>query len=373
MRDEIGFIAIGQAAGNIGLLLEEKGYNVLFINTSTEDLDLLKGAKHIYHIPGGEGCAKDRDKAKKHLAEHLDDLISVIRSKIPQKYVFCIFASGGGTGSGISPFLLSILVDTFGAAEDDSKFFSEPEKYFGAITILPSDKEVLQPVTNSYNCCRELLDIDDLGTIFFLDNNSMENKLTINKIFVDDLDTILRIPEEHKSTKGNVDKSEVKKVLFETHGAGIITCQKRENSTSGQLIRAIREKSIYAPISTTGTARYYIFSTTMEIDKNAFFTEFGEPLDTFQTYNEKKNIVLMTGLGYPKERLGAIAKRVLATKEVIENQYDSLYENDLSADLQISRRRKKKPVVSKAEGGDSTAAPATKKPSVRDILAGYKH
>lgn len=244
MRNEIGFIAIGQAAGNIGLLLEEKGYNVLFINTSTEDLDLLKGAKHIYHIPGGEGCAKDRDKAKKHLAEHLDDLISVIRSKIPQKYVFCIFASGGGTGSGISPFLLSILVDTFGAAEDDNKFFSEPEKYFGAITILPSDKEVLQPVTNSYNCCRELLDIDDLGTIFFLDNNSMENKLTINKIFVDDLDTILRIPEEHKSTKGNVDKSEVKKVLFETHGAGIITCQKRENSTSGQLIRAIREKVI---------------------------------------------------------------------------------------------------------------------------------
>lgn len=31
MRNEIGFIAIGQAAGNIGLLLEEKGYNVLFI------------------------------------------------------------------------------------------------------------------------------------------------------------------------------------------------------------------------------------------------------------------------------------------------------------------------------------------------------
>lgn len=373
MRDEIGFIAIGQAAGNIGLLLEEKGYNVLFINTSTEDLDLLKGAKHIYHIPGGEGCAKDRDKAKQHLAENLDDLINVIRAKIPQKYVFCIFASGGGTGSGISPFLLSILVDTFGVDdEDDGKFFKEPEKYFGAITILPSDKEVLQPVTNSYNCCRELMDIEDLGTVFFLDNNSMENKLTINKVFVDELDTILRIPEEHKSTKGNVDKSEIKKVLFETHGSGIITCQKRESSTSGQLIRALRERSIYAPISATGTARYYVFSTTMDIDKNAFFTEFGEPLDTFQTYNEKKNIVLMTGLNYPVERLGAIAKRVLKTKEVIENQYDSLYENDLSADLQISRKRKKKPIANSA-GNSSSSAATPKKPSVRDILAGYKH
>lgn len=42
IRSDVGFVCIGQAAGNIGLLFEEKGYNVLYINTSSEDLALLK-------------------------------------------------------------------------------------------------------------------------------------------------------------------------------------------------------------------------------------------------------------------------------------------------------------------------------------------
>ena len=49
---------------NIGTLLVKQGYNVLFTNTSPEDLATLKGAIHVYHIKGGEGCNKDRNKAK---------------------------------------------------------------------------------------------------------------------------------------------------------------------------------------------------------------------------------------------------------------------------------------------------------------------
>lgn len=109
IRSDVGFVCIGQAAGNIGLLFEEKGYNVLYINTSSEDLALLKNAKHVYHVPNGEGCAKDRDKAKYHLANDIDHLLDLIETKVPQKNVFVVFASGGGTGSGISPYLLNIL------------------------------------------------------------------------------------------------------------------------------------------------------------------------------------------------------------------------------------------------------------------------
>ena len=71
MKNEIGFVCIGQAGGNIGNLFDELGFNVLYINTSQEDLDTLKGAKHVYHIPGGEGCSKNRDKAKGVLASNL--------------------------------------------------------------------------------------------------------------------------------------------------------------------------------------------------------------------------------------------------------------------------------------------------------------
>ncbi len=183
IRSDVGFVCIGQAAGNIGLLFEEKGYNVLYINTSSEDLALLKNAKHVYHVPNGEGCAKDRDKAKYHLANDIDHLLDLIETKVPQKNVFVVFASGGGTGSGISPYLLNILVEKF-STDEDGELSANPAKLFSAITILPSDSEPLQPAINSYSCCKEILDIENLGTVFFIDNNSMEDKMKINKVCI---------------------------------------------------------------------------------------------------------------------------------------------------------------------------------------------
>lgn len=128
---------------------------------------MLKNAKHVYHVPNGEGCAKDRDKAKYHLANDIDHLLDLIETKVPQKNVFVVFASGGGTGSGISPYLLNILVEKF-STDEDGELSANPAKLFSAITILPSDSEPLQPAINSYSCCKEILDIENLGTVFFI-------------------------------------------------------------------------------------------------------------------------------------------------------------------------------------------------------------
>lgn len=63
MKNRFSFVALGQGGGNIGYLLEKRGYPVLYINTSQEDLDTLENAKFKYHIPEGEGCHKNRHKA----------------------------------------------------------------------------------------------------------------------------------------------------------------------------------------------------------------------------------------------------------------------------------------------------------------------
>ena len=55
MKKKISFVAVGQAAGNIGRLFEENGFSVIYVNTSQEDLDTLEKAKFKYHIPQGEG------------------------------------------------------------------------------------------------------------------------------------------------------------------------------------------------------------------------------------------------------------------------------------------------------------------------------
>ena len=65
MKNKIAFVAVGQAGGNIGRLFEQKGFSVLYVNTSQEDLDTLDHAKFKHHITGGEGCNKDRRKAKR--------------------------------------------------------------------------------------------------------------------------------------------------------------------------------------------------------------------------------------------------------------------------------------------------------------------
>lgn len=368
IRNDVGFVCIGQAAGNIGLLFEEKGYNVLYINTSSEDLALLKNAKHFYHVPGGEGCAKDRNKAKYHLANDIEHLLDLIESKVPQRNVFVVFASGGGTGSGISPYLLNILVEKF-SIDEDGELSTNPRKLFSAITILPSDVEPLQPAINSYSCCKEVLDIENLGTVFFLDNNSMEDKMRINKIFVNELDTVLSIPALHKSVKGNVDKAEIKKVIFETHGMGAILCRSRERGTTDCIIHDLKDRSIYAPISANGTVLYYVLSTTQEIDKKSLFIEFGEPLDTFQTYNEKQNIVLLTGMSFPLERLKSIASRVSEKKNKIEDSYEQLAENGLIDNVSLNKKRKQKKTVVNPSTGETKPAP---RKSAMDLLAQYR-
>ena len=82
MKNKIAFVAVGQAGGNIGQLFEQKGYNVLYINTSQEDLDTLEKAKFKYHIPNGEGCNKDRRKAKQLVIDDFDQIAAEIETKI---------------------------------------------------------------------------------------------------------------------------------------------------------------------------------------------------------------------------------------------------------------------------------------------------
>lgn len=255
------------------------------------------------------------------------------------------------------------------STDEDGELSANPAKLFSAITILPSDSEPLQPAINSYSCCKEILDIENLGTVFFIDNNSMEDKMKINKVFVSELDTVLSIPALHKSVKGNVDKAEIKKVIFETHGMGKILCRPRERGTAECIIHDLKDKSIYAPASLNGTVLYYVMSTTQDIDKKSIFVEFGEPLDTFQTFNEKNNIVLMTGMSFPLDRLKGISTRVKAKRDKIEDSYEGLIENGLIDDVSLTKKRKKKVTATTTSTGEVKRAP---KKSAMELLAQYR-
>ena len=89
MREQFGVIGLGACGSNIANLFETKNYNTVYVNTSKEDLDAIKGV-HKVHISGAEGAAKDRKRVLQLATETFPDIIEKIESIIPQKYILVL-------------------------------------------------------------------------------------------------------------------------------------------------------------------------------------------------------------------------------------------------------------------------------------------
>ncbi|MDF2844769.1 MAG: hypothetical protein K0R00_3195 [Herbinix sp.] len=302
MKDKIGFIAIGQAGGNIGRLLQEKDYSVLFINTSQEDLDTLTSAKHKHHIKGGEGCNKDRNKAKKLTFDNYESINKDISEKLNKDIYFVVFSSGGGTGSGIGPMLIDLL--------------NEGGKTAGAITILPGQTESLKSHMNSYECFCELTEIPIIASTFILDNNHNADKLKLNTTFVNMFTRFLDIPTKIKSEKGNIDKAEMVETLS-SRGMSIVSSLNEANNTAS-LITSFTQ-NIFAPMEKDRIIKYITLASSDKTLITDLEKAVGTPIDTFRTYTDQSTICLLSGLSYPQTRLDIIRKKVMDNKEVITN------------------------------------------------------
>lgn len=310
MRSRIGFIAIGQAGGNIGKLFEEKGYPVLYLNTSQEDLRTLKNAKYTYHIAGGEGCNKDRDKAKRLVAEDFENISREIREKMDVAMVFCIFASGGGTGSGCGPMLIDLLLEE-GFPGGRSR------GAVGAITVIPNDKESPKAHINSYECFSELTGIEGMAATMAIDN-ARGDKLALNQRFVTLFHDYVEIPRRHKAERGNIDWAEIEETL-KAKGMLVITEVPAKESTTASVLESLRQ-TIFAPIEADRVIKYIAVSIAGSVDVDAMRKEVGIPLDVFATYNDRATVCCLSGLNYPRARLDAVyGKAVEHQEQIVRN------------------------------------------------------
>jgi cell division GTPase FtsZ len=348
MKSKIGFVAIGQAGGNIGRLLEEKGYSVLFVNTSKEDLDTLHDVKYRYHIPDGEGCNKDRSKAKKLIIDNYDSLSKEISEKINKDMLFVIFSSGGGTGSGVGPMLIDLL--------------SDDKKTVGAITVLPGQTESLKSHINAYECFCELTEIYGMASTFILDNDKNPDKLKLNSIFVNMFTRYLDIPAKYKSEKGNIDKAEIEETL-KSRGMTIISSLGESNGSVSSLISSF-SKNIFAPIEDDRVIKYISLSGVENINIKELEKVVGTPIDTFRTYNEASTICMLAGLSYPQKRLDIIHTKVMDNKEVIKKNLSNPAQQKMKNDINFLNEFSIKP--DKVIQTDTT-----KVNSIRDKMSKY--
>ena len=331
MKDKIAFVAIGQAGGNIGQLFEERGFSVLYLNTSEEDLLTLEDAKFKYHITGGEGCNKDRRKAKQLVIDDYDSIATEMDAKIKADIIFVVFANGGGTGSGAGPMLCDLLIDD--------------GKTVGAVTVLPALDESIKSHVNAYECFSELTKIDGLSACFILDNEN-GNKLDLNKEFVEDFTAFVEIPDKIQSVEGNIDKAESQETL-KAHGMAVVL---QSSPDSADVIKKI-QSNVFAPIEPDRVVKYITAAMSSEARMADIEKALGVPIDTFQTLSSG-TVLCASGLSFPQTRLDLIYERIDENRETIKKNLKATHELTMKEDIDFlsePRASEKKDVEKKPQ------------------------
>lgn len=319
LKEKLGFICIGQAGGNIGQLLEQSGFDCLFINTSTEDLSTLE-TKYRYHIPGGEGCNHNRDKAIALVKQNYQDILAEIEDKLPdKKMLMFVFSAGGGTGSGSAP----ILIDMVNGRMADIGV--------GCVCILPALDEPVKAHINAVKCYGQLTRIDKLGAVFTLDNEK-DDKFSVNKTFVDLISLMVNMPQ-NVDTRGNIDNAELMEVLT-TRGGAFLSAVSTQTTKeiSSQIIKSW-EKSIFADIEKDKQIVYMALSLMNDINTDDLRNYIGTPLDIFKNYNKLMNISVLSGLSFPNARLDKSLKIVEKSSESIKNSVKNARSNRIEMDF----------------------------------------
>jgi cell division GTPase FtsZ len=283
MREQFGVIGIGAAGSNIANLFEGKGYVTMYINTSIEDLNCIKGV-HKLAIPGAEGAAKDRKRVLQLAMESFGDIVQKIESVITQRYVVVIYSAGGGTGSGLSTPIL--------------KYLTQISKICIPVMIFPDGHSSAKVNENAYNASVELMSIQGLGATFLLDN-SRGDKFAINSRFACELDSFINL--QNSSVHGNIDKAERKQMLS-CPGVAVIGKLSKARSTAPEIIEALHN-GIYAEIEAKSCYYLGISTSNKSLDTNSIVDSIGGAYDTFLGFSEATTIAIITGLKFPQKKI----------------------------------------------------------------------
>ena len=284
MREQFGILGLGQCGGNISSLFEQKQYTTVYLNTSKEDLNAIKGV-HKIHIDGADGAAKDRRKVLQLATESFQSIIEKINSILTQKYILVLFSSSGGTGSGLSTPIL--------------RYLSQTGRVCIPVVILPDEAvESAKACENAYNACAELMSIQGLGATFLLDNSN-EDKFAINQKFVNDFDSFINL--KNSSVYGNIDMAERKQILS-CPGVSVIGKVSKPKSTAPEIMHSLHN-GIYAKIESKIAYYLGISTSNKSLDISSLSKEFVGVYDVFSGISESTTIAIVSGLQWPMKRI----------------------------------------------------------------------
>lgn len=329
LKDNIRFLCVGAAGGNVGQMLEKKGYKAYYINLAKQDLDLIPSPNKL-HIPGGEGASKNRTKAKMVLSESIDEVMDIVDQQITEDYIFVVYSLGGGTGSGLGTFLASVIAEN-------------PDKKVGLVIILPAMDESLQSRINAYEALTEIVALkNSLCSFFILDNNQREDKLSINRSYATLFDSFISI-SNFSSIRGVIDTAE-QKTLLETSGVAMI--HKIAQGGKTELLASLNQ-GIYAPMDPNKRIKYIGLSQP-DVKESISISDVtdvvGEPIDSFVGYGNEETVLYLAGCSFPKAYIENLKNSIKAEQERVQKVME---DDDLQMDENINFLTAAKPVEKK--------------------------
>ena len=300
MREQFGVLGLGQCGGNIASIFEQKQYTTVYLNTSNEDLNAIRGI-HKIHIDGADGAAKDRRKVLQLATESFQSIIEKINSILTQKYILVLFSSSGGTGSGLSTPIL--------------RYLSQTGKICIPVVVLPDEAiESAKACENAYNACAELMPIHGLGATFLLDNANGD-KFAINQRFVNDFDSFVNL--KNSSIYGNIDMAERKQILS-CPGISVIGKTSKPKSTASEIMHSLHN-GIYAKIESKVAYYLGISTSNKSLDISSLSKEFVGVYDVFSGVSESTTIAIVSGLQWPMKRIKKFKNKFEETVQNINN------------------------------------------------------
>lgn len=340
----IGILGVGQAGGNIADIASTMGFQTALINTNQRDGLVNTGVEKKYFVPGYDGAGQNRSIGIKAVNDNSQDMIDFVKQSFKNiKLLLVAFSTDGGTGSGMSPLLIKLLLDQL------------PSINIGAIAIVPQQNVLAGNRINAAECIEELSKIEQISSVFLVDNDQMRKMnpqsskqhiyLSVNYQVMKAINHVLEVTQK-SSLYGNFDETDLMKIL-NTRGVTIIssaavTDAKTTSDTCSKIHQSL-ENSVFCPIESASAIRaglIYEGSENMSklINVPSIFEKIGEPLQLFEgTYISESDptvTTILAGLSFPTNRLLSLEKSLEKNKDRLQNlikkEHTQKYESRVS-------------------------------------------
>src|SRR4051812_3263302 len=356
MMKSIGILGVGQAGGNIAEVASALDFQTALINTNPRDGLVNEKVEKKYFVPGYNGAGQDRSVGIKAVKDNAQDIIDFVKRTFSNiKLLLVAFSTDGGTGSGMSPLLIDLLLEHL------------PNINIGAIAIIPERNVLAGNRINAAECIDELSKIEAISSVFLVDNDQMRkinpqsSKQQIyhssNYKVMEAINYVLEITKKG-SLYGNFDETDLMNIL-NTRGVTLIssatiTDAKTTLDTCNK-IHLSWVNSIFCPVESTGVIRSGLIFEGPEnmsrlINAPSIFEKIGEPLQLFEgTYISESDptvTIILAGLPFPALRLHSLEQSIERNKErlqsLVKKEHSQKYESRVTRAYTLKAKKPEK-------------------------------